>query len=271
MNDHVNDHKQDWDSSWDLRPWSQPSGRLQMCWGAATTGGLPESPGCRWVSSVWTQPPFLDSSLWGNPGGSILKPVMEVRGFSPDKLGKHLSRGGTWKSDSLDPSGGAHYVWPAWLATGYHSYSSARKWRLKTMFGSLAVELSQGTRKLLKRDTEGRQSAPQPEGNLSIDLTYWRLPKLCSNHTSCCLWVSGQGMAGGSGCSVFLLPIEDGTRADKNGGEVTEGVGSGSSTQMFSKFLRDFQAWDWGMCYFPLLILLDPNVHPDGRTVFGNL
>ena len=78
-------------------------------------------------------------------------------------------------------------------------------------------------------------------------------------------------MAGGSGCSVFLLPIEDGTRADKNGGEVTEGVGSGSSTQMFSKFLRDFQAWDWGMCYFPLLILLDPNVHPDGRTVFGNL
>ena len=53
-------------------------------------------------------------------------------------------------------------------------------------------------------------------------------------------------MAGGSGCPVFLLPIEDGTLADKSGGEVTEGMGSGSNTQIFSKFLRDFQAWDLG-------------------------
>ena len=31
-----------------------------------------------------------------------------------------------------------------------------------------------------------------------------------------------------------------------------------------------FRLGTWGMCYFLLLTLLDPNIHPDGRTVFGN-
>lgn len=55
-----------------------------------------------------------------------------------------------------------------WLSLPFHCQGAMVE---DSVFGSMAVETSRGMAKLFERDTEGRQSAPRPAGNLPISLT----------------------------------------------------------------------------------------------------
>lgn len=76
-------------------------------------------------------------------------------------------------------------------------------------------------------------------------------------------------MAGGSGCPVFFQ-LRIGPWLTKVEVKSQRAWDLGLRLSYSPNSFETFRLGTGGICYFPLLILLNPNIHPDGRIVLGN-